>query len=106
MNGESNRELSLEGQKFESEFHQLGVIKEVLLTCGLDVCKYSDEIIQRQFEERYTFPIVNDGAQGIRITRDRKGDLTVSFTNSFEDPRNEKRKEVTKILRERGIDVV
>jgi hypothetical protein len=106
MNGESNREFSPESQKFESEFRQLGVIKEVLSTCGLDVCKYPDKIIQRQFEERNTFPIANDGAQGIRVTRNREGVLTVFFTNGFEDPRNEKRKEVTNILHERGIDVV
>ena len=106
MTEKSIQESLLEKRDFHEEFHQLQVIKNVLSGHGLNICEYSDDIVQEQFKERYTFPIANDGAQGVRVTRERKGGLVVSFTNGFEDPKNKKRVEVTTALREKGIDVV
>ena len=53
-----------------------------------------------------TFPIANEGAQGIRITRWHSGKLTISFTNGFENPKDPKRVEITEKLQVKGFDVV
>lgn len=106
MTEKFGHEPSLETRKYIENFRQLGIIKEVISACGLEVCNYPTAIISEQFKERSTFPIANDGAQGIRVTPNRDGSLTVSFTNGFEDPKNEKRIEVTDALRKKGIDVV
>lgn len=93
-------------EKYTQDYQQLMEIFNLLKSCGLTIPQYSDEIIQEQWDYGNTFPIANEGAQGIRISRRRRGGLTVSFTNGFENPKNPKRIEITERLREKGFDVV
>ncbi len=93
-------------EKYAANYQQLQEIWGTLQEVGLTPTNYPAEVVQSQWEMGSTFPIVNEGAQGIRVTRSRKGELTVSFTNGFEDPKNPKRVEITSKLREKGFDVV
>ena len=93
-------------EKYVKDYQQLQEIWSILQELGLTPTNYPPEIVQSQWDMGNTIPIANEGAQGIRITRSRRGGLTVSFTNGFEDPKNPKRVEVTEKLRDRGFDVV
>lgn len=93
-------------EKYEKDYRQLQEILEIIKEAGLTPTQYPIETIQSQWDMGNTIPIANEGAQGVRITRWKRGGLTVSFTNGFEDPKNPKRTEVTKKLRERGFDAV
>lgn len=93
-------------EKYENDYRQLQEILEIIIESGLTPTQYPIEIIQNQWDMGNTFPVANEGAQGIRVTRWRKGGLTVSFTNGFEDPKNPKRTEVTMKLCKKGFDVV
>ena len=93
-------------EKYEEDFKQLRKVLDIIKSIGLTPTGYSDEIIQNQWDMGNTFPIVREGADGIRVTRSRRGGITVSFTNGFENPKDPKRMEVTEELRKSGIDVV
>lgn len=93
-------------EKYVANYQQLQEIWSILQELGLTPTNYPAEVVQSQWDMGSTFPIVNEGAQGIRVTRSRRGELTVSFTNGFEDRENQKRAEVTERLRERGFSVV
>lgn len=95
-------------EKYEKDYQQLREILKIIEELGLTPIQYSAESIQEQWGDSTgsTIPIANEGAQGIRITRWRKGGLTVSFTNGFEDPKDPKRVEITTKLLEKGFDVV
>jgi len=93
-------------EKFRNDFIELKKVLEVLKGLGFALTEYTDEIIQSQWDDGNTFPIVNDGAQGIRVTRWRRGGITISFTNDFEDTKNPRRIEATEELRKKGINVV
>lgn len=93
-------------EKYAGDFQQLRKILEIIKSFGLTFPGYSDKIVQNQWDMGNTFPIANEGAQGIRVTRERGGGLIVSFTNGFEDPKNPKRMEVTEELRKNGINAV
>lgn len=93
-------------EKYATNYQQLKEIWSILQELGLTPTNYPAEVVQNQWDMGCTFPIANEGAQGIRITRSRRGGLTVSFTNGFEDSKNPKRVEVTEKLREKGFDVV
>lgn len=93
-------------EKYIVNYQQLQEIWDILHELELTPTNYPAEVVQSQWDLGNTFPIVNEGAQGIRITRSRRGELTVSFTNGFEDPKNVKRIEVTERLRKLGFDVI
>ncbi len=93
-------------EKYVKDYQQLQEILEIIKELGLTPTQYSIEIIQNQWDMGNTIPIANEGAQGVRITRWRRGGLTVSFTNDFEDSKDPRRVEITMKLREKGFDVV
>lgn len=93
-------------EKYINDYRQLQEIFDVIEGLGLTPTRYPAKNIQDQWDMGNTFPIANEGAQGIRITRWSKGGLTISFTNGFEDSMDPKRVEVTEKLREKGFDVV
>jgi|GEM_PF-1819905 len=93
-------------EKYATNYQQLQEIWSILQELGLTPTDYPAEDVQNQWDMGSDFPIANEGTQGIRVTRSRKGELTVWFTNGFEDKNNQKRVEVTEKLRERGFSVV
>jgi len=93
-------------EKYVKNYKQLQEILIILKELGLTPIDYQSEVIQSQWDIGNTFPIANEGAQGIRINRSRKGELTVSFTNGFENPNDPKRVEIAGKLREKGFDAV
>lgn len=64
---------------------------------GLTPCDrfFNLETLQNPTSE-FGFPIVEDGLNGIRVSY-KKGNLTLWFTNNFEDENNETRKKVQEI---------
>lgn len=105
--GEKSLEIqSGKAEKYARNYEKLQEIWEALQELGLTPTNYPLEVVQSQWDMGSTFPIANEGAQGIRVTLSRKGELTVSFTNGFEDQKNPKRIEVTEKLREKGFNVV
>lgn len=92
-------------EKYAEDYRRLKKILEILRELGLTPKDYPPQVIQAQWEAHSTIPIAEDGVQGIRITRLRKGGLKVSFTNGFEDPRDQERIRITEKLREEGFDV-
>lgn len=95
-------------EKYRKDYQQLQKIIAVLEGMGLSIpplCK-SEKNIQEQWDLQLVFPIANEGAQGIRITRDRREGLTIFFTNGFEDRKNQRRIEITSRLKEEGFNVV
>lgn len=93
-------------EKYIKDYQQLQEIWSILQEAKLTPTNYPPEIVQSQWDMGADFPIVNEGAQGIRITHSHKSGLKIWFTNGFGDPKNPKRVEVTEKLREKGFDVV
>ena len=94
-----NKELLL-NQKKEQSFIKLQKIAQILKEMGLRVI---DHFISKDcFKESIPFPIVRDGADGIRAVYER-GEIKIFFTNGFEDPKNTRRQEVEIKLKEAGI---
>ena len=94
-------------ERLERDFECLEQIARILRESGLNVIDRSISIERlKNPTAEMGFPIVRDGADGIRISyysrKSRKG-LKVWFTNGFEDPENPKRKEVTEKLKKAGL---
>ncbi len=90
-------------QTYEEAFERLKAIAEFLREKGFDV---TDRLItltnlQRPMAE-LGFPIVSDGADGIRASYSKNRGLIIWFTNGFEDPENTQRKEVEEFLKNNG----
>src|SRR3990167_3971957 len=95
-------------QEFKQAFGQLQEIITVLSEMGMRIPEYchSEKFVKKQWDAKLDFPIARDGSDGIRISRSKTGGFKVWFTNGFENADNEKRKEITEKLREKGFDVV
>lgn len=103
-----DKTIETENPEFEKFFQELQNIINVLTEMGFTVPEYcfSKKHIQEQWNNRFVFPIVREGLDGIRASiSKRNGSIMVSFTNGFEDPQNPDRLKVTKKLREAGFDV-
>lgn len=97
-----------EKSSFEQAFRQLREILDILEENGFTVPEYcySPKKIKQNWQEKNPFPIARDGLDGIRAKLMPNGKFRVFFTNGFEDPEDPKRVEITKILKEKGFDVV
>ena len=91
-------------QKFLEEFDRLKNIAEVLGEMGLRVID-SNVTIDRLKDptSEMGFPIVRDGADGIRASYTKRGGLQIWFTNGFADPANPRRQEIENRLKEAGL---
>lgn len=88
-------------QKVREELHRLQDVADILSVAGLQVIDRfitSDKLYDSTAE--MGFPIVMDGAQGIRASYSKRDGLKIWFTNGFEDPNNPKRQEVERKLKE------
>ncbi|MFA6382271.1 MAG: hypothetical protein WCX08_03350 [Candidatus Buchananbacteria bacterium] len=111
-----NEGLSRQEQKqrqleasFDNAFHQLQEIATILAETGLNVRTYvSDpDMIKTEWMRNTAFPIVSDGLDGIRVSRNRENSgFIVWFTNGFEKPDNPQRQEITAKLKAAGFEVV
>jgi hypothetical protein len=91
--------------KLKQDFERLQSIAVILRDMGFEV---TDRLISLDFlrqatDQEHSFPIVEDGAQGIRVSTHKKRPLRVWFTNGFEDPANPRRQEVERRLKEVGL---
>lgn len=109
-NNTENRESSGQNseefeQKFQQDLRRLQGIANVLREMGFRVI--DDFITLESLRSRTAdagFPIVRDGADGIRVSySERDYGVKVWFTNGFEDPQNPKRQEVVRRLQEEGL---
>ena len=100
-----NSELDDEREKFNKDFEKLKKISLILKEMGFEIREYalSPEEFKRNRDNGIEFPVVEDGAQGIRIASSKIGEIAVSFTNGFEDPGNHRRIEVEKKLKNEGL---
>ncbi len=77
---------------------------EILRDLGFDVI---DRFINIDTLSRPTaeagFPVVNDGAQGIRVSYSQRRGFRIWFTNGFENPDSPRRQEVEERLRAEGL---
>jgi predicted aspartyl protease len=93
---------------FEQAYAELQQILDLLANMDLQIVEFGrdEDIIRRQWEDKYPFPIVRDGADGIRVKRERDGHFKVWFTNGFEKPEDPQRVEIVQKLTTAGFDVV
>ena len=97
------REKSRE-QLLNEALTKLQKTADILRDLGFDVV---DRFINIDTLTRPTaeagFPVVNDGAQGIRVSYSPRRGFRVWFTNGFEKPDNPRRQEVEECLRAEGL---
>ena len=100
----STEDWGLEGQKLQDDFGRLRNIAEILKGMGLQVIDQSITLDKfRDPAAEMGFPIVRNGANGIRASYSKREGLKIWFTNGFEDPENPKRKEIEERLKEEGL---
>ena len=91
-------------QKLLESFNRLRQIANILREMGFKVI---DTMITLDRLKDPTsiagFPIVRDGADGIRASYTKRRGLIIWFTNGFEDLDNQKRQEVQQRLRKEGL---
>lgn len=103
---------SKENQKisFEDAWEELQRIFNVLEALDFRVVEHRnrEDIFKRNWEDRFAVavPVACDGADGIRVVRQRNGHYMVTFTNGFENPNDPERIKVVDALQAKGIDVV
>ena len=82
-------------------FNQLQRAADIMREMGLKVI---DRFITKdRLVNDMPFPIVRDGANGIRATYSKQIGLKIWFTNGFENPNDPKRYEIEKRLKEAGL---
>lgn len=93
-----------ESQKLQEDFNRLQSIAEVLREMGLRVIDNLITIDRLQDPiSEMGFPVVRDGADGIRVSYSKRDGLKIWFTNGFEDLNNPKRQEIESRLEEAGL---
>lgn len=99
------KENNVAEQKLDGDFQKLQKIVEVLRNMGFTIM---DHLITKEILKSPTafmgFPLVSDGANGIRASYSKDEGLKVWFTNGFESLANSQRQEeVKKRLEEEGL---
>lgn len=90
-----------DSEKIYADFEKLRIIANLLREMGLEVIDrfVTLESLKDPMSE-YGFPIVRNGIDGIRVSYFKNEGLKVWFTNGFEDPNNNLRKEIESKLKE------
>lgn len=100
----SSSEHSEQGQRLGEAFNRLRSIVELLRGLGFQVIDRFISVDRlRDLTSEMGFPIVRDGADGIRVSYSKRDGLKIWFTNGFEDQENPRRKEVETRLKEAGL---
>ena len=98
---QNNQESEL---KIQEDFKHLQCIIELLRGMGLRVIDKS--ITMERFQDPTSeigFPIVKDRANGIRASYSKREGLQIWFTNGFEDPKDPKRQEIERQMKDAGL---
>ncbi|MDD4477123.1 MAG: hypothetical protein PHY40_03110 [Patescibacteria group bacterium] len=93
-----------ETQKLSEDFNRLQKIIKILREMGLRIVKNPitiDTLYSPTSE--IGFPIVRDGANGIRASYSKIDGLKIWFTNGFEEPDDPKRQEIEKRLKKEDL---
>ena len=91
-------------QGLREDFARLQDIAEVLREMGLRVIDSNVTIDRlKNPTSEMGFPIVRDGADGIRASYSKREGLKIWFTNGFENPANPRRQEAEAKLRKMGL---
>lgn len=80
-------------------------IQSILAELGFETIDVAEKSLEENIKFRRAFPVSRAGIDGIRALPGRDGSIMIAFTNGFENPENEDRQKITKVLREQGFKV-
>lgn len=109
-----NKDLSLgaeEGKSWEKEsqfqkdFALTQKIVAILKNLGFETVDYllTESEFRKKWELKFPVILVRDGADSIRMSIPKGGELKVWFTNELEDPRHPRRQQVVSEMVEAGL---
>ena len=92
-------------EKIKGEFERLKTIHSILTEMGFTVWEFatSFENFKELWKEEKAFPLVDDGANGIRAIPHKDRGLVVTFTNEYEEPDDPIRQKVEERLKAEGL---